>query len=129
MVEGDRPLTRLEEAVVQDVEHLEERGVLVDLDVLVALELALGPGVGLAPDVERHLPCAILTCRSWSQARSPRTPASPAASRALHPRPSTPRPARSHAGRRFAWPHPRPSGAPRGGGSHKTPPGRARRGT
>ena len=40
-----------DEPVVEDVEHLEERGVGVDVVDLVALEPALGLAVGLAPDV------------------------------------------------------------------------------
>ena len=43
------------ELLVQDVEHLQERGVLVDVLDLVLDHAARGRGAGLAPDVEGEI--------------------------------------------------------------------------
>ena len=52
MVEGDRLLTFGDQPLVDDVEHLQEGHVGVEVRGLVGLHLAWGAGAGLPPDAE-----------------------------------------------------------------------------
>ena len=55
VVEGDRVLALLDQALVDDVEHLEERHVRADVGRLVGDEAARRLRVLLPPDLERDL--------------------------------------------------------------------------
>jgi hypothetical protein len=65
VIEGDGLLALLDQLLVEDVEHLEERGVLADAGDLVGHHLARAPGVLLTPDMEGEVHVGhrrLLTC-------------------------------------------------------------------
>ncbi len=55
VVEDDRLLALLDEPLVEDVEHLEERRLVTDLGDLMALETALSGRAVLTPDLEGEI--------------------------------------------------------------------------
>jgi hypothetical protein len=54
-VERDRRAVALDDPLVEDVQHLQHRGLGVDVGYLVALVATLALAVGLAPDLEREI--------------------------------------------------------------------------
>ena len=54
VLEGNGLFALGDEVLVEDIEHLEERHVGVDVFQLIGLETALVPGVLLPPDVKRQ---------------------------------------------------------------------------
>ena len=55
VLEGDRLLAEVDEPVVEDVEHLEERHLVADAGHVVGLQLAGRVRPGLAPDLQREV--------------------------------------------------------------------------
>ena len=84
VLEGDGLFALPREALVHQVQHLQEGGVLADVLGLVGLEAALGSAV--RPAARRVGSGSLLVAPRGELARS-RTPGAPCAGRASHPRP------------------------------------------
>ena len=66
-VEGDGLATAVDEALVHEVEHLEERHLGVDVVGVVGLEPAGAVGTVLAPDLEREVHVELLLVTALGQ--------------------------------------------------------------